>query len=86
MAFALILCAWHPFLTTFFLLHGAGTGIFATPASIVSSTGSIGLALILWVVGALIAGAGTAVYLEWATTIPRSGGEKNYLEFYFRRP
>ncbi|KAK4697250.1 hypothetical protein P7C70_g8242, partial [Phenoliferia sp. Uapishka_3] len=66
--------------------HIQGTGIFATPASIVSATGSIGLALILWVVGALIASAGTAVYLEWATAIPRSGGEKNYLEFYFRRP
>ncbi|KAL7409119.1 high affinity methionine permease, partial [Mrakia frigida] len=62
------------------------TGIFATPAAIVSSTGSIGLALILWVVGSLIAAAGLAVYLEWATAIPRSGGEKNYLEFYFRKP
>ncbi|KAM0753311.1 high-affinity methionine permease [Meredithblackwellia eburnea MCA 4105] len=63
-----------------------GTGIFATPASIVGSTGSIGLAMFLWVIGALIAAAGTAVYLEWATSLPRSGGEKNYLEFYFRRP
>ncbi|CDZ97857.1 high affinity methionine permease [Phaffia rhodozyma] len=63
-----------------------GTGIFATPGSIVSSTGSIGLALIFWVIGALIAGSGLAVYLEWGLAIPRSGGEKNYLEFYYRRP
>ncbi|ORY88632.1 high-affinity methionine permease [Leucosporidium creatinivorum] len=63
-----------------------GTGIFATPASIVSSTGSIGLALILWLVGAIIAGAGLAVYLEWASALPRSGGEKVYLEYAFRKP
>lgn len=27
-----------------------------------------------------------AVYAEWGTGLPRSGGEKNYLEFFFRRP
>lgn len=64
-----------------------GTGIFATPASIVAASGgSIGLALILWVVGALIACAGLLVYLEFATALPRSGGEKNYLEFFYRKP
>ncbi|ESK94189.1 high affinity methionine permease [Moniliophthora roreri MCA 2997] len=63
-----------------------GTGIFATPASIVGSTGSIGLALILWLIGSIIAACGLAVYLEWATGLPRSGGEKNYLEYSFRKP
>lgn len=64
-----------------------GTGIFATPASIVNmSGGSIGLALMLWVIGGLIASAGLAVYLEFATALPRSGGEKTYLSFFYTRP
>jgi hypothetical protein len=38
-----------------------GTGIFATPSSILSLTGSVGLALFMWVAGMLIAAAGMAV-------------------------
>lgn len=48
-----------------------GTGVFATPSTILSLSGSVGLSLIMWVVGTLIAMAGTAVYLEWGTAIPR---------------
>ncbi|KAM3499675.1 hypothetical protein MY11210_009595 [Beauveria gryllotalpidicola] len=63
-----------------------GTGIFATPATILSLCGSVGLTLFVWVVGMLIAAAGTAVYMEFGTGMPRNGGEKNYLEFVYRRP
>ncbi|KAH6995142.1 amino acid/polyamine transporter I [Ilyonectria destructans] len=63
-----------------------GTGIFATPSSILALTGSTGLSLFMWVAGALIAGAGTAVYLEFGTGIPKNGGEKNYLEYVYRKP
>lgn len=48
-----------------------GTGIFATPSTILELSGSVGLSLIMWVAGTLIALAGTAVYLEWGTAIPR---------------
>ena len=48
-----------------------GTGIFATPSTIPSLSGSVGLSLIMWVIGTLIAMAGTAVYLEWGTAIPK---------------
>lgn len=48
-----------------------GTGIFATPSTILQLSGSVGLSLIMWVVGTLIAMAGTAVYLEWGTAIPK---------------
>lgn len=34
----------------------------------------------------LIAAAGTAVYLEFGTAIPKNGGEKNYLEYVYRKP
>ncbi|KAL3490639.1 amino acid/polyamine transporter I [Aspergillus germanicus] len=63
-----------------------GTGIFATPSTILGLSGSVGLALFMWVAGTLIAIAGTAVYLEWGTAIPRNGGEKNYLEYVYKKP
>ncbi len=63
-----------------------GTGIFATPSGILSQTGSVGLSLFMWLAGMLIAAAGMAVYLEFGTAIPRNGGEKNYLEYVFRKP
>lgn len=63
-----------------------GTGIFATPGAIFALSGSVGLSLFIWVIGLLIALAGTLVYLEFGTGIPRNGGEKNYLEFVYSRP
>ncbi|CDK28532.1 unnamed protein product [Kuraishia capsulata CBS 1993] len=63
-----------------------GTGIFATPSTIYNLCGSIGLSLILWVVGALIALAGLYVYMEFGSAIPRNGGEKNYLEYVYSKP
>ena len=53
-----------------------GSGIFATPGAIVRETGSIGLALCLWIAGALIAWAGLAISLEYGCMLPRSGGAK----------
>ncbi|GJJ15812.1 hypothetical protein Clacol_010090 [Clathrus columnatus] len=60
--------------------------IYATPSNILRSSGSVGVAFIMWIAGALIAFCGTAVYMELGTGLPRSGGEKNYLEYTFRRP
>jgi amino acid transporter len=63
-----------------------GTGIFATPSAIFSLSGSVGLSLMIWVAGMLIAAAGMAVYLEFGTALPRNGGEKVYLEYVYRKP
>ncbi|TBU31353.1 APC amino acid permease [Dichomitus squalens] len=63
-----------------------GTGIFATSSVILRSSGSVGLSLIMWLLGATVALCGTAVYMELGTALPKNGGEKNYLEFIFRRP
>ncbi|KAF9542046.1 high affinity methionine permease [Agrocybe pediades] len=63
-----------------------GTGVFATPSSILNLSGSVGLSLIMWVIGAIIAAAGMQVYIVWGTALPKNGGEKNYLEYLFRRP
>ncbi|CAH02514.1 Mup1p [Kluyveromyces lactis] len=63
-----------------------GTGIFAVSSTIYTLSGSVGLALIMWAVGAIIALAGLYVYMEFGTAIPRNGGEKNYLERIFPAP
>jgi amino acid transporter len=49
--------------------------------------GSVGLSLIYWVVGLVIASASLAVYLELASYFPnRSGAEVVYLEQAYPRP
>ncbi|KAJ4175724.1 hypothetical protein NW759_017202 [Fusarium solani] len=64
-----------------------GTGIFSTPASILNRAGSVGLALIIWVIGFFMAAAGFSVYLELASYFPnRSGSEVVYLEQAYPRP
>ncbi|OQN96432.1 hypothetical protein B0A48_17488 [Cryoendolithus antarcticus] len=55
-----------------------GTGIFATLSDILAQSGSVGLALFIWVAGMILAAAGMAVYLEFGTALPRNGGEKKY--------
>lgn len=63
-----------------------GTGVFAVSSTVFTLSGSVGLSLILWAVGALISMAGLYVYMEFGTAIPKNGGEKNYLEAIFRKP
>ncbi|RWA13871.1 hypothetical protein EKO27_g1252 [Xylaria grammica] len=63
-----------------------GSGIFAVPGVILKSAGSVGLSLALWVVGACVVAAGLAVSLEYGCMLPRSGGDKVYLEFTYTRP
>ncbi|KAF5327350.1 hypothetical protein D9619_005092 [Psilocybe cf. subviscida] len=66
-----------------------GTGVFATPSTILGFSGSVGLALgdgVMWVIGALFALCGMQVYIIWGTALPHNGGEKNYLEHLFPRP
>ncbi|CZT18069.1 uncharacterized protein RCC_03907 [Ramularia collo-cygni] len=74
-----------------------GSGIFLTPHTILAGTGCVGGALILWVLGALISTCGLYTWLECSLSmpqrrvrgeaeprgVPRSGGEKNFLEFMF---
>ncbi|KAI9709601.1 MAG: hypothetical protein M1828_002409 [Chrysothrix sp. TS-e1954] len=77
-----------------------GSGIFTTPAYVLEGTGSVGASLLLWTAGGLIATCGLLVWLEFGLSlplrkipgqegehnVPRSGGEKNYLEFVFGKP
>lgn len=74
--------------STTFLIIGRiiGTGIFSTPSSIVESAGSVGAAFMLWLMGLVISFCGLCIWLELGCMIPRSGGEKVYLEAAYRRP
>ncbi|KAH7180132.1 methionine permease [Fusarium oxysporum] len=57
-----------------------GAGIFSTPSTILKLSGSVGMALVAWLIGAIISTCGTLVILEFGLAVPRSGGLKNYLE------
>lgn len=63
-----------------------GNGIFSTPGAITKGVGSVGAALLLWTLGLFISFAGLMVWLELGCMIPRSGGEKVYLEAAYQRP
>ncbi|KAL1623927.1 hypothetical protein SLS56_008051 [Neofusicoccum ribis] len=64
-----------------------GTGVFSTPASILSGTGSVGLSLMYWFIGFIISSCALGVYLELASYFPaRSGAEVVYLEQAYPRP
>ncbi|CBF87100.1 hypothetical protein AN2560.2 [Aspergillus nidulans FGSC A4] len=63
-----------------------GSGIFATPGSIVKSSGSIGLSLLLWGAGTVLAACGMVISMEYGCMLPRSGGDKVYLEYTYPKP
>ncbi|KAF7503938.1 hypothetical protein GJ744_002963 [Endocarpon pusillum] len=73
-------------------------GIFIAPGKVLAATGSPGGALIVWVVGGITQLCGFLIWLELGLSIPfrtipdgrevsvpRSGGEKNYIEFIFKK-
>lgn len=60
--------------------------VFSTPSAIFAATGSVGISLMLWLIGGLLASFGMSVFLEFGLAIPRSGGEKVYLERVYRHP
>lgn len=57
--------------------------IFSMPSTIYKLSGSVGMSLMCWVIGAIISTCGIFVMLEFGAGIPRSGGIKNYLERSF---
>ncbi|KAJ2926324.1 hypothetical protein H1R20_g10773, partial [Candolleomyces eurysporus] len=65
---------------------GLFSAIFIIFNRIIGTGGSVGLSLFMWVIGAIIAAAGMQVYIVWGTAVPKNGGEKNYLEYLFRKP
>ena len=68
-----------------------GSLIFFSPAIVLKSSNSVGISLVLWSLGAIVSISGLLVWLELGLSIPRfevgenevsvprSGGEKNYV-------
>ncbi|KAK7679688.1 hypothetical protein QCA50_017185 [Cerrena zonata] len=75
--------------TAFFMVVQGmiGTGIFATPGTVVKSMGSIGSTYVLWVSGFLIVLAEVSVYIEYISYFKRrSGGDAAFLERAYPEP
>lgn len=60
-----------------------GSGIFVSPAGVLRSAGSVGLALAFWVLGGIVACIGSMVYVELGTTFRQSGGDYSYIGLAF---
>ncbi|KAG0156140.1 hypothetical protein PDIDSM_3316 [Penicillium digitatum] len=64
-----------------------GAGIYSTPSSILSGTGSVGVSFVYWTLGYLICLTSGAVYLEFTAYFPsRSGSEVVFLEQAYPSP
>ncbi|KAJ2904569.1 hypothetical protein MKZ38_007768 [Zalerion maritima] len=84
-------------LLTIFAFH-TGTGIFVTPGKALHATRSVGVTLLLWFFGIFYSMSGAHVYVEYGLnvpryiidgveqSVPRSGGDLNYLQYVYRKP
>jgi APA family basic amino acid/polyamine antiporter len=56
-----------------------GTGIFLVPSTIAREVGSVGMAFLIWTIGALLSLAGALTYAELGSAFPAAGGEYVFL-------
>ncbi|KAJ3362429.1 hypothetical protein GGF32_006075 [Allomyces javanicus] len=70
------------------LITGAtiGSGVFSNPGKIVGLVGATGPALILWILGAVVAFAASMSYAEWGSRVTASGGDAPFLDRAYTRP
>lgn len=60
-----------------------GSGIFASPGQVLGNVGSTGLALVVWVAGAMLALCSSLVYCELGPAVPAAGGDRDYILLAF---
>lgn len=60
-----------------------GSGVFTSPGSIDANVPSPGAALLIWLVGGVLAWTGASTVAELGTAIPGEGGVQPYLKYVF---
>ncbi|KAK3382651.1 amino acid/polyamine transporter I [Lasiosphaeria ovina] len=60
-----------------------GSGVFTSPGSIDTNVPSPGAALIVWLIGGVLAWSGAMTMAELGTAIPGEGGVQPYLKYIF---
>lgn len=63
-----------------------GAGFHHSASTVAAMSGSVGVAMVVWAAGGLIALVGAACYAELATLFPGAGGDYEYLTRAYGRP
>lgn len=65
--------------TTFAMGCMIGSGIFVSPTGALERVGSVGMSLVMWLLGGVVSAVLGLVYGELGTLVPHSGGDYTYI-------